>query len=265
MGRKVWFLLFAGLTLISMQAASSAQGTSGVFRLDGRIVLNAFRGLVEEQLGSVLGGLKALAATQDAMSGDWKHIKTPLARFSANVSTDAAMWFAKPDGSYFKVGSGEVAQNLKDRDYFPTLLAGKDVEGNLVISKSTGARSVIVATPVIKDDQVIGALGASVSLEKLSRFVQTHLGIPHNVIFYALDAHGKTVLHSTGNLIFEFPSDVGDASLKSAVKRMLAKEEGFERYTFQGQHRTVLFEKSPTTGWVFALGITHGGSRDAAH
>jgi len=79
------------------------------------------------------------------------------------------------------------------------------------------------------------------------------------VIFYALDAQGRTALHSEESLMFQFPSDIGDDSLKAAVRTMLTEPAGTQRYTFRGSHRTVIFEKSPATGWVFALGMAQPG------
>jgi hypothetical protein len=248
-------VLIVGLLLFSSVSASFAEVQSEEIRLNGRIVLNAFRGLVEDHLEGVRGGLKALAAIEDARSGDWERIKAPLGQFSQSIPTDAAMWFAKSDGSYFTVQAGGAAKTLKDRDYFPTLLAGQDVEGSLVISKSTGARSVIVAAPILSGGKVIGALGASISSENLSNLVHDNLGLPSDVIFYALNAQGQTALHGMQNLIFEFPSDMGDESLKSAVKKILTETEGSESYTFRGSPRTVLFEKSRIPGWAFVLGV----------
>jgi hypothetical protein len=48
--------------------------------------------------------------------------------------------------------------NLFDRPYFPSLMAGQSVLGTLVISRSTGKRSVIIAEPVRVASLVIGAV-----------------------------------------------------------------------------------------------------------
>jgi hypothetical protein len=252
---KIALLLCAGLLLLS-PSRSFAGSADGAFKLDARIGLNAFQGVVEDHLAGALNGLKALAATQDVKSGDWERVKGPLGQLSGDLPSDAAMWFARPDGSYFTVAAGTIGETLKDRDYFPALMAGKDVNGSLVISKSTGERSVIVATPVVKDGQVIGALGATISVEKLAKLVNDTLRFPKDVIFYALDASGRTALHKDVTLMFQFPSDLGDESLKSAVRKMLAAPEGTDSYSFRGARRTVIFERSQVPDWVFVLGTT---------
>lgn len=255
MARTLSILWCTGLLAFVSPSADRAQGSSEALRLDAQIVLTAYAGLVEEHLLGVLNGLKALAATQDAKSGEWERLRGPLRQFRNGVPTQVAVWFAEPDGSYFTVAQGRAAGTLRDRDYFPSLLRGEDVIGSLVISKSTGARSVIVAAPIVRDGKVIGALGTSISATALARRVADRITLPGNVIFYALDRHGLTALHKETDLIFQFPSDLGDESLQSAVRKMLSQPQGTVQYAFRGTHRSVLFAQSRSTGWVFALGI----------
>ena len=254
---RFWFLLFAGVLLstVLVRSPSFAEDADGAFKLDARATLNAYQGMVEEHLGGVLDTLKVLAATDDAMSGDWQRLKGPLGQLAKGVPTSAAVWFARPDGSYFTVEKGLTDQSLKDRDYFPTLLAGNDVNNALVVSKSTGQRSVIVATPIMKDGKVIGAVGTSISVEKLSKAVDERTALPDGVIFYALDARGQAALHRASSLIFAFPSDMGSDTLKSSVEKMLADHGGVLHYAFNGKETTAVFAKSKATGWVFVIGV----------
>jgi methyl-accepting chemotaxis protein len=248
--------LCAWVVFFSPSAAFS-QETRESFALDAAVGLQAYQGMVEEHLAGVLNGLKTLAATEVAASGSWQRLRGPLAEFAKDSPDQAAIWFAKSDGSYFTIEKGLVGETLSDRDYFPALLGGKTVEGSLVVSKSTGERSIIVAAPIVRNGKVIGALGASLSATKLAKRVSDQIAFPDNVIFYVLDSHGQTALHHDSSLIFEFPSDIGDETLKSAVQQMLSKPEGAVQYTFRGTPRTVIFRRSKATGWVFVLGATH--------
>lgn len=238
--------------LLQAQARQTSQATP---QLDARLALRAFESLTDQHLEDVLSALKALAATQAATSADWQRLKPPLSRLARALPASGAVWFARPDGSYYTVAGGLRGQSLSGREYFPELIQGKDVIGSLVISKSTGKRSVIVATPVASGDRVIGALGVSLSATKLAALVHDGIEPPANVVFYALDSRGRTALHAQTGLIFQFPSDIGDQSLKSAVRQMLSEPEGVVHYTFRGTRRTTVFRRSARTGWVFALGI----------
>lgn len=256
MVKKFVWLLLAAFILNPLTGRAAPADAAGPLTLDGRIAVNAFEALVEEHLNGVLRGLEGLAATQDAQSGDWERIKVPLARLQGDRPTGAAIWFARPDGTYFTVAGDLTDQTLKDRPYFPRLMAGGTVEGDLVISKSSGHRTVIVAAPVRKDGRVVGALGVSISASRLAKIADDGLGLPKDMVFYALDAEGRTALHRDSTLIFQFPSDIGDETLKTAVQKMLSQPEGSDEYDFRGAHRIVMFKKSAVTGWVFAVGVS---------
>jgi hypothetical protein len=138
------------------------------------------------------------------------------------------MWFVLPDGSYFTVDLGKTNQNLSDRAYFPRLMAGNEVLGDLVISKSTGKKSLIAAVPVKKEGEVIGGLGVSIFLDDLSTTLAEELQLPDDMVFYATTADNNVALHSDTELI-------------------LAENPDLPKH--------VVSETSPLTGWRFALGF----------
>jgi len=258
MRQRIGFIVIAAMLALGLAPlAASSQPAPPIeqgFSLDARVALNAYQALVEQELAGELVGLKVLAATEEARSGRWARIKGPLTAYSKGEPDAAAVFFARPDGSYFSVEKGLTGESLRDRDYFPGLMAGHDVEGVLVVSKSTGKKSVIVATPIWANGRVIGAFGVSTSVEKLAAQVDRQLGLPKDVVFYALDGQGRTALHRDSTLMFEFPSEMGSETLTDAVREMLSKPDGVVSYEFRGARKTVVFQASKATGWVFALG-----------
>jgi C4-dicarboxylate-specific signal transduction histidine kinase len=179
-----------------------------------------------------------------------------LSSLGANDIPANAIWFVIPDGFYYTVEKGFTGLNLSDRSYFPGLMAGQSVLGTLVVSRSTGKRSVIIAEPVHFADQVIGAVGVSYSVDQLSLEINEAMQLPPAAVFYALDMNGQTALHSDPTLMFQYPSDMGSDSLRSAVATMLSEQSGTVEYIFRDMHKTVLFERSAVLGWVFALGFS---------
>lgn len=238
-------------------ATVRAESADRDFTLDAGVTLDAYRATVEARLAGVLTATRTLAATEEARSGEWARIRGPLAVLAGNVAEHAAVWFAQPDGNYFTVDKGPTGESLHERAYFPALLGGRDVLGALVISKSTSKRSLIVASPILTDGKVTGAVGVSIDAAKLAASLDQAVRFPADVVFYALDEQGQTVLHRAGDLIFVFPSDVGSATLSDAVKTMLSQPEGVVNYRYSGSDRTALFQHSQLTGWVFVLGKSH--------
>lgn len=255
MARRSFLLsAFAASLALSPPALAKAAAAPVAFQVDGALALKAYQGMVEEHLQGVLRTIKALAVTAEAQSGDWKQIQPALAQLSAGLPTDATISYVQPDGSYATTSlGGPSPENLGDRDYFPALLAGKDVEGSLVISKATGHRSIIVGTPVLRDGKVVAAIVASLRARLISDLVKERGQLPADMTFYALDAAGKTAIHQAPDLMFAFPSDIGDASLKAAVATILSQREGVVHYHFAGTGRTAIFRASDATGWRFVL------------
>jgi hypothetical protein len=250
------FILMLALSAGAAEKSSSADGKklSSIQATERKLLLNAYAALAEEHIGGVLRCLKILSVSDEAESGRWDSMKGLLAEFGNSGINAAAVWFARPDGSYYSVEKGLTGLNLRHRSYFPRLMAGDNVVGDLVFSTSTGERSAILAVPVRKGGKVIGALGVSMSVAKMSRMLQEKMDMPENMIFYALDPKGRVSLHKQSDLLFVFPSDLGSKSLNKAVGEMLSKKEGVVRYEFRGE-KVVYFRKSGLTGWVYAIGI----------
>jgi hypothetical protein len=243
-------------TLFAVAAATKVQAdtASSGFKVDGHVVLNAYQALVEEHLTNALSAIRALAATSDAQTASWTSIGPALNRLSQDWKTDAAIWFAQPDGSYFSTAGGKSSSTLLDRDYFPNLTSGHDVLGSLVVSKSTGQPSIIVATPVIHEGHVVAAIGISVSSLLMSKLVAKEFGFPDDLIFYAMNSKGQTAIHADASKIFQFPATLGQTSLQSAVATILSQPQGTVEYSFSGTQRTAIFSKSEAIpGWHFVL------------
>jgi methyl-accepting chemotaxis protein len=245
---------------IAVASASSVPQVAAAepeFSLDGRVTLDAFRATVDGRLQGVVTATRLLAATDEARSGDWARMRDPLGVLATSLPDQAAVWFARADGGLFTVAEGATGETLRERAYFPSLLAGRDVVGSLVISTSTGKRAVIVASPVVMDGKVTGAVGVSLDAAMLAASVDRAIRFPPDIVFYTLDDRGQTALHRAGELIFAFPSDVGSATLKDAVQTMLSQPEGVVHYQYEGTDRTALFTRSPLTGWTYVLGKAH--------
>jgi hypothetical protein len=248
------------LTLL-MPRQGTAQDPGETFPLDARIAMHAVQGLVELHVDAILRGLHALASNADVQSGEWSRLQAPLTWWGRTLPDAAAVFFAHPDGSYYTVAQGETGENLKSRPYFPVLMEGGDVQGSLVVSKSTGVKAAIIAAPIRREGAIVGALGVSVSVDRLSKLIADRLRLPSNVVFYALAGDGTIALHNDPSMIFAKAPELGDAALKAEVERMLGGDRGVSRYTFRGMHRIAVFEKSPSTGWVFAVAETRSTDR----
>jgi methyl-accepting chemotaxis protein len=133
-------------------------------------------------------------------------------------------------------------------------MSGKEVFGDLVISKSTGHRSVIVAVPVTAGERVVGAVGVSLRVRLLSQLVDAYMPLDEKSYFYALERDTRIALHRKAERMFQTPSDVGDEALGEEFKKLLKdRSSGSFEYTLHDKKMASIFELSPTLGWYFFI------------
>jgi hypothetical protein len=218
------------------------------------IVLSSLMSLSDAYIKTVSDRLEVAAITEEVASGKWERIQPLLEKIENQEKGDAVAWFALPDGSYYTVDKGLMDKNLKDRPYFPVVLAGKISVGDLVISKSTEQVSTIVAVPVKKGDSVTGILGVSLFTRKLSVLINKNMRFDDNVIFFALTRDHITAINKKPGRVFLDPEKQGSSSMTMAIKEMLSMDEGIVEYDFHGKRR-VAFVKSDYTNWWYAVGL----------
>jgi hypothetical protein len=219
---------------------------------DERSLLSAFVSYTDLRLRSVQQSLGILAASAEARSAQWKKMQ-PLLSGYQSADDGLVVWFVRPDGSYYTVDQGLMPVKLSDRDYFSQLMAGAPVMGVLVVSKSTGQRSAVIAVPVKQGGKVVGAIGASLFLDRLSGQLDAALALRPDAAFFALAPNGQTVLHRKTDRHFLDPRELGSESLRKAAADMLANPAGTTSYEFDNDARQALYRTSPLTQWKFAI------------
>jgi hypothetical protein len=132
-------------------------------------------------------------------------------------------------------------------------MAGMKITGALVVSKSTGQRSAVIAVPIRKGGKVVGAIGASLFLDALSHQVGSALDLRPGAAYFAMAPNGLTTLHSRTDRHFLDPRELGSETLKKAASEMLAGTAGEVSYEFDNATKTAIYRTSPLTQWKFVL------------
>jgi hypothetical protein len=224
------------------------------FTVEARVALASLKALGDGHLQQIANHFQVLAGSDDARSAEWERIRGALGAVE-QVNVPSLTWFALPDGSYWSVQQGPAAGNLADRPYWPRLMAGQTVIGDLVASRATGKSAAIVAVPVHgAQGAILGVLGSSVYLDSLSLRIKRELDLQPNQIFWSIDATPIGALQDDPEQIFLDPFDLGEPELERAIQEMLSREEGVVNYRFRGKRRTVLYRKSQVSGWWYAFG-----------
>ena len=223
--------LFLGICLaLPVLAAACGQGTDPAVQVNGEVGVSSAVALTEARIDGVVGSMDIMAVTDEVVSAEWDSMVNILTEFE-ETSIPLVAWFALPDGSYYTVDAGKVSANISDRAYFPKVMAGETVIGNLVVSKSTGRDVMVAVVPVMSGGDVIGALGVSVYLDQLSQLIADDMELPDDMVLYAVNGDGLIALHTDANLIMEDSSALGGGP-EQAVSKV-----------------------SSLLGWTFTLGL----------
>jgi hypothetical protein len=228
-----------------------------------RSLQSALTGLVDENLSHVRHTLELLAQCAEVRSGKWETMQG-IIKAAQLSSLPQAVWFVFPDGSYCTAEHGLVSQKLNDRPYFPGLMAGQRVMGDLVVSRSTGKKSIIVAVPVQHSGRVIGGVGASIFVDDLSQALNSTLKAPDDIVFYGLSQSGLTAFHRDPKLDFVDPREQKSETLQKAVEIILSEKSGEVSYEYRGTTRRMFFTTSALTGWRIVLGRILGPPHGSA-
>jgi len=216
-----------GMCLVLLVVAPGCGEKETTSKMDVTIGVSALVALADSHIEGCVSSMEVLAMTQEVQSGNWEDMVRLLAKVD-ETQAPGTRWFVLPDGSYSTVELGKTDKSISDRAYFPGLMAGGNVLGDVVVSRSTGRKSLIAAVPVVREGKVIGGLGTSIFLSDLSSLLTGELGLPGDMVFYAVTAEDEVVLHSNAELILQ-----EDPALA----------------------KNVVFATSALTGWRFALGF----------
>jgi len=252
--RKSFFLrlVFFIALLPPLACAQPAADTPSAPGKDAQSLLSAFMSYTDLRIGSVQRSLEILASTAEGKSGKWENMESLLGGYQKSED-GLIVWYVRPDGTYYTVDKGLISEKLSDRSYFPDLMAGMKITGALVVSKSTGQRSAVIAVPIKKDGKVVGAIGASLFLDALSHQAGSALNLRPDAAYFAMAPNGLTTLHSRTDRHFLDPRELGSETLKNAANEMLAGTSGSISYEFDNTTKHAIYRTSPVTQWKFVL------------
>ncbi len=219
---------------------------------DAQSLLSAFVSYTDLRVRSVQQSVEILAATSEVKSGKWEAMKGLLEGYQ-KADGKLVVWYVLPDGTYYTGDKGLMDVKLSDRSYFGDLMAGKKIVGSLVVSKSTGQRSAVIAIPVVDGGKVVGGVGATLFLDRLAEEIVSVLNLRPELSFFALAPDGRTTLHRNTDRHFLDPREQGSDTMKKAVDEMLAKNAGETTYFFDNMNKRVTYKTSPLTQWKFAI------------
>jgi methyl-accepting chemotaxis protein len=121
---------------------------------------------------SISGYLKVMSFLPEIRAASNEETIVPiLSELFDKIGIFDVLFFAWPDGSAIR--SVNTSFDVKDREYFQKVVATKkSYVSDVLISKSTGQPSVVVCEPVMDGDRMVGILGVTYGLERLTPIME---------------------------------------------------------------------------------------------
>jgi nitrogen fixation/metabolism regulation signal transduction histidine kinase len=165
--------------------------------------------------------------------------------------------------------------SVSDRDYYIAAINGVGIVSDPSISRSNGAKQIIIASP-IRDNasNILGMVSISVTLNTLEKMMQeisvTEGGynflISRNgeyiyhpdkslIINLKTDAAGKPILDEKGNKLENHIkiTDSANAELAAIGKKMIAQETGYGKFSENGTNYYLVY--APVESSSYSLGL----------
>ncbi|MCR5700734.1 MAG: methyl-accepting chemotaxis protein [Lachnospiraceae bacterium] len=154
------------------------------------------------------------------------------------------------DGQNIARSKGDFT-NISERPYFQEAVSGKVTLSDISVSKTTGARIMVPAIPILGDDgsKVIGVLTRNYSVDFLHEALADQASEGQNI--YIIDKNGKMVAHSSQELA---PEDEVDLSETEAFKRVTSGEISGSYIEKNDEGKFVTsFYKEEFSGWIVVV------------
>lgn len=249
-------ILLAGISLgaFSLQRASSmmkneAEKALTTMAEEGAKYTNS---RIEQQIHI----LKAMALDEDIVCMDWERQQPMLKLFVEGTDfLDLAVVNMEGIAQY---SNGDTS-DLSDRAYVKKALSGEANVSDLLISKVTNTVVLMYATPIMKDDKVVGALIGRRDGNALSDIVK-NTGYGNSGYSYMLNTSGVIVAHpdsekvmSQFNPLEEVKKDSSLTSLAQLFQKAIEEKDGYSTYNYNKKELYAGYAPIEGSNWIFVI------------
>ena len=157
--------------------------------------------------------------------------------------------------------SGTLVE-VGDRDFFKEAMTGKEVVSDVLVSRSTGLKIVVLAIPIkdLEDKEVIGVVQKSYDLSFLHDFLAGTVDSSAGEEAFIVDRKADLIAHSG----YEISVDEEAANYSSSGFVTQGQQDGMYIGNADGRKVIVGYTKDDTTGWTVVASLDFNQTTSAA-
>lgn len=245
-------LLIAALSMIIFDFKSQLDQTSSgraaeLLQIESENATNSFEVILDSQFNH----LKLLSHSLSAFDENQVMEIQELLEFSAKETNASRVAIVNPQG--MSLSSDHSLLDISDRDYFKRAMQGELRVVESLISRIDGEQALILAVPLFHEDEVVGVLRASYSLETMNQIFRENK-INNDYYTYIFKHDGRIIASNNPHLTSK--TTVFDLTLQfdqEQVLLMMYNLENHESGTLEGvyanQQRFLYYQPSFEDDW----------------
>ncbi len=154
----------------------------------------------------------------------------------------------------FSPDSSSVQKDIADKQYFKEVVQfNKTVFSRPILDKTTGQQRIIVASPIEKNNEVVGVLNATITLDYIQDIVK-NMKINDKGQGWLIDQNKVTIAHPNDNYLGNKSFiEKGSPELTKAANSMVEGQIGTAVYTLDGDSKVLAYSPVGLTDWSIAL------------
>lgn len=155
--------------------------------------------------------------------------------------------------------SDGTTSELGDRDYIQNALKGETSISDVLISKVTNEPVIMMASPILKDDKVVGALIARKDGNALSEIV-ADTGYGNEGYGYIINSKGTVIAHPEKEKVLnqfspieEVKNDNSLTSIADLFKKIITEKNGISEYNYNNKELYASYAAIEGSDWIFVI------------
>ncbi|NMB00365.1 MAG: methyl-accepting chemotaxis protein [Firmicutes bacterium] len=255
----IYAVLLLTVTCVGLAYLAYNQGSQAVMEEVERavtLVAQEASGYLETKLQGQLEVLATIAARPEMVWMDWGAQRLALRSEAERLTEFNRFGVVAPEGNIRYTDN--TTAKAGDEPYIATAFAGIATVSDLMVDKETGEMTIILAVPIISNNNVVGVLMGERGYATLGEIVD-HLGFGERGWAYILNEQGIIMAHPDSELVLEGISVFDQSGPLAPVGEALAELDlstpGVIHYqTSDGTRRIDAMAPSAMTGWTLAVG-----------
>ncbi|SHK60916.1 methyl-accepting chemotaxis protein [Clostridium cavendishii DSM 21758] len=142
-------------------------------------------------------------------------------------------------------------KDLSQMEYYTKMKSSKAITVSKVKkSVASGNPIVIVAIPILENNELKGSLLTSISLTNISKNYINNVKIGETGYVYVVESDGTMLAHPKPEEILNQNFNKVEIS-----KKVLSAKNGFDEYTYNGVSKIISYSTDETLGWTFIANV----------